>query len=168
MSQFVSQWLTWGVAENQNRPGEPPDFTLETRKQATSRTTKRAFRGFGRTVPARSEVSSRDNSTRAAVSLEVATVAAMLLDEFAHAGLIVQVHVSGWGRDLLFVSDDVPESKINGRPEVVYRAHDLKKLARIPLDPPHLRNVQMVKEILGGAIEDVMESDTEVGHAEEG
>ena len=82
-------------------------------------------------------------------------VAAMGLDDFAQAGLIVQVRSEVLGTDVLFVSDNVPESKLEGRPEVVYRASELKKLARFPLDPRGLRTVHMVKEIYGGTIEDI-------------
>ena len=84
-----------------------------------------------------------------------ARVAAMRLDEFARAGLIVQVRSEVLGTEILFASDDVPESKLKDRPEVVYRAHELKKLARVPPDPQHLRTIQMVREIFGGTIRDV-------------
>ncbi len=101
-----------------------------------------------------------------------ARVAAMKLDDFARAGIIVQVRSEVLGVDVLFVSDNVPESKLKGRPEVVYRAYELKKLARVPPDPQHLRNVHMVKEIFGGTIRDVRdrtEKDikVEVSHAAE-
>lgn len=100
-------------------------------------------------------------------------VAAMKLDDFAQAGLIVLVRSEVLSTDVLFVSDNVPESKLEGRPEVVYRTHELKKLARVPPDPADLRNVHMVKEILGGTIEDVKnrsqeDHQGEVGHAAEG
>lgn len=87
--------------------------------------------------------------------LRLARVAAMKLDDFAQAGLIVQVFSDRLGTRALFVSDNVPESKLEGRPEVIYRASELKKLAKIPPDPEHLRDVHMVKEIFGGAIRDV-------------
>ena len=90
-------------------------------------------------------------------------VAAMKLDDFADAGLVVQVWSDVLGAEVLFVSNNVPEAKLKGRPEVVYRAHELKKLARIPPDPAHLRTVHMVKEILGGTIEGVKDR-TEEDH----
>ena len=86
---------------------------------------------------------------------EAGRVAGMKLDDFARAGLIVQVRSEVLDADVLFVSDNVPESKLRDRPEVVYRAHELKKLSRVPPDPSGLRTVHMVKEIYGGTIEDV-------------
>ncbi len=94
-------------------------------------------------------------SSPSVIGLDTKSIAAMPLDAFTTVGLIVQVHVSAWGRDVLFVSDDVPESEVTSYPQVIFRAHDLKKLARIPLDPQHLRNIQMVTEIFGGTIENV-------------
>ena len=82
-------------------------------------------------------------------------VAAMKLSDFARAGLIVEVWSEVVGADILFVSDNVHRSKLKGRSEVVYRARELKKLARLPPDPPHLRTVHMVKEIFGGTIQSV-------------
>ncbi len=79
-------------------------------------------------------------------------VAAMKLNDFARAGLVVKVESEVLGTELLLVSDNVPRSQLEGCTEVVYRARELKKLARLPPDPPQLRTVQMVKEILGGTI----------------
>ncbi len=86
---------------------------------------------------------------------EAEHVAGMKLSDFARAGLIVQVRSEVLETDVLFVSDNVPESRLRGRPEVVYRAHELKRLARVPPDPRGLRTVHMVKEIYGGTIQDV-------------
>ncbi|MCP3963419.1 MAG: hypothetical protein GY719_36750 [bacterium] len=85
----------------------------------------------------------------------------MSLDEFADAGLVVQVRSEVLECDVLFVSDDVPESTLEDRPEVIYRASELKKLARLPPEPAHLRDVHMVKEIFGGSISEVREADGE-------
>ena len=94
----------------------------------------------------------------------------MKLDDFSHAGLIVQVRSEVLDTEVLFVSDNVPESQLEGRQEVVYRAYELKKLARMPPDPAGLRTVHMVKEIYGGTIRDVTEKKDlpEVRHAAEG
>jgi hypothetical protein len=106
----------------------------------------------------------RNNPARlsAAAKPEAATlsgdrpVAAMTLNDFASAGLIVRVRSEILDADVLFVSDNVPGSILNG-PEVIYRAEELKKLARVPPDPQSLRNLQMVKEIIGGTIKNVRE-----------
>ena len=87
--------------------------------------------------------------------LDAGRVATMKLDEFGRAGLIVQVRSKVLDADVLFVSDNVPESKLEGRPEVIYRADELKRLARLPPDPEELRTVHMVKEIYGGTIQEV-------------
>ena len=86
-------------------------------------------------------------------------VAAMKLNDFARAGLIVEVWSEVLGADVVFVSDNVPRSKLEGRPEVVYRAKELKKLVRLPPDPRELRTLQMVKEIFGGTIQGIRRLD---------
>ena len=101
----------------------------------------------------------RDAPEESEPRTESERVAGMKLDDFARAGLIVQVRSQILGADVLFVSDNVPEAKLRDRSEVVYRAHELKKLARVPPDPMGLRTVHMVKEIYGGTIENVREKD---------
>jgi hypothetical protein len=84
----------------------------------------------------------------------------MPLNVFAKAGLIVQVWSEYLGCEVLFVSDNVPAAAVDGTGLSVYRAQELKKLARVPPDPKCLRNIQLVKEIIGGTIQDVREKDS--------
>ncbi len=154
MSQFVPRWSTWSP-EMVNQATDKTDKSLtensERPREGTAKADKRAFVSFGSSKPGGFD----ENQEAVSLPLSVDQVAGMKLDDFASAGLIVQVRSSVLAADVLFVSDNVPESKIEDRPEVVYRACELKKLARVPPDPRNLRTVHMVKEILGGTIQGV-------------
>ena len=82
-------------------------------------------------------------------------LAAMTLDAFASAGLIVEVHSDVLGRNVLFVSDNVHESALAGIDLPVYRASELRKLAILQPTPRALRCIHGVKAVFGGAISDV-------------
>ena len=85
---------------------------------------------------------------------EPAELPDMPLDDFAEAGLVVTVWSELLGRDVLFVSDDVPEDAIREMEGAVYRARELRKLQSIEPSARHLRTVHAVKEIFGGRIVD--------------
>ncbi len=94
----------------------------------------------------------------AAIPKQVAEeVALMRLGEFAEAGLVVKVSSSILGADVLFVSDNVPDSEIDGQGLTMYRAKELRKLVQIRPDPKELRKLQEIKRIFGGTILEVEE-----------
>lgn len=79
-------------------------------------------------------------------------IAEMPLEAFAEAGLIVTVWSDVLNREVLFVSDNVPNKAIEGRNLVVYRAADLANLAQARPTPGALRFVHEVKAVFGGTI----------------
>lgn len=87
------------------------------------------------------------------------TVAAMTLDDFAAAGLIVRVWSKLLGSEVLFVSDDVPDDALAGTDLPVYRTNELRKLAILRPPPRNLHRIHDVKTIFSGAIADVWPRD---------
>lgn len=79
-------------------------------------------------------------------------VAAMSLDRFARAGLVVRVHSDVLDADVLFVSDNVPQSVIwlEGLP--VYRASELRHLVELEPTPDLLRGAHAAKTLFGGSV----------------
>jgi hypothetical protein len=73
--------------------------------------------------------------------------AAMRVGEFARAGLVVKIHSGVLGTDVLFASDNVPDSEISDLGLAVYRAAEMRKLALWRPEPAGL--VHAVKEVLG-------------------
>ncbi len=86
-------------------------------------------------------------------------VAAMSLDEFAQAGLILRVRSAALDSQVLFVSDNVAESALADEELVVYRASELRKLAVLHPEPHTLRCLHEVKSIFNGVITDVRARD---------
>ncbi len=80
-------------------------------------------------------------------------IAAMPIDEFATAGLIVTVRSEALDCRVLFVSDNVPDEAIetNGLP--VYRVAELRKLAQLRPSPGTIRCLNEIKAVFGGTIE---------------
>ena len=95
-------------------------------------------------------------------------VAAMTLDTFAKAGLVVEIRSDVLGRNVLFVSDDVHERALADLDLPVYRASELRKLAILPPTPRALRCIHGVKAVFGGAITEVREGRRSPGSAEPG
>lgn len=81
-------------------------------------------------------------------------VEAMSLEQFAKAGLILHVRAAGLG-ELLFVSDDVPDSVLEDDRLPIYRAHELRKLAVLRPRPHSLKTIHEVKTIFQGTIEGI-------------
>ncbi len=86
-------------------------------------------------------------------------VAAMTLDEFARAGLIVRVWSNVLGCEVFFVSDNVPAAELKGIDLQIYRTADLRKLEHLRQRPRDLRKIHDVKNIFDGAITDVQPRD---------
>ncbi len=80
------------------------------------------------------------------------TATPLSLDQLAKAGLIVRVHSTVLGGDVLFVSDNVPEAIVQRQELPVYRAHELRKLAVLQPEPRALRRLHEVKRVFKGTI----------------
>lgn len=87
--------------------------------------------------------------TESRCSLEAADVLAMPLEEFARAGLAVEVCSEVLGEVVLLASDNALLDPSERRP--VYRAAELREL--LGLSPSDLRQVHRVKVIFGGTVE---------------
>ena len=86
-------------------------------------------------------------------------VAALHLEDFDRAGLIVRVHSELLGAPLLLVSDDVPGAALEDTDLPIYRS---AKLGNLALFQPHSRSVRWVGDLLTifqGAILDVRSCD---------
>lgn len=94
-------------------------------------------------------------------------VAAMRLDEFAQAGLVVRVWSEVLGCRVLFVSDNVRDTDLAGEAEPIYRAEELRKLAVLRPSPEQLRRVHEWKAAFQGTIENVEELSEPEGRTDE-
>lgn len=112
---------------------------------------REALESLGKTTPS----ALSDGRAEATPQSQAEEVALMGLDEFARAGLVVKVSSSIIGADVLFVSDNVPDSKISGDGLTVYRVNELRKLVQLRPNPEELRKLQEIKRIFGGTILDV-------------
>ena len=183
MSEFVRRWASWGAADAAHgSTSEPapsrPAIELEAQCEPTDKTDKMppgtpdgpkaGVQPTDKTdkIHSVSSVSSLPARSGDFPAHPIATpgsgrgptpedVEAMALDEFARAGLIVQVEVPRFGSDVLFVSDDVPEVEVENRGLTVYRAAELRKLYRWQPKPHDLRVIHDVKTILGQTITSV-------------
>lgn len=90
---------------------------------------------------------------------EDARIAAMTLDDFAEAGLVVRIRSRILGALVLFVSDDVPDTALAALESPIYRVAELRKLAILRSGPRALRCIHDVKTIFDGVITDVRSSD---------
>ena len=79
----------------------------------------------------------------------------MTLDDFATAGLVAEVYSEILGQAVLFVSDNVPDHRIDARGRAVYRASELRKLESLRPSPSHLKSIHAVKDIFGGSVVEV-------------
>ncbi len=84
-------------------------------------------------------------------SLLTAEVCAMRLEEFARAGLVVEVWSSVLDEAVVFASDDARVDP--GELRTVYRAHELRVLLGLTT-PRELRRVHEVKRLFRGSITD--------------
>ncbi len=92
----------------------------------------------------------RSRPARSATEAQEDLVAAMGLEEFARAGLIVRVHSRILGRDVLFVSDGITNAEIQEQELPVYRAADMRKLAILKPNPRHLRWLHEIRDVFQG------------------
>ena len=92
--------------------------------------------------------------------LEREAVAALSLEELSRAGLIIRVYSTVLGREVLFVSDNVPDEIVEQQALPVYRADELRKLAILRPEPHSLRRLHEVKEVFRGTIEAVEDRST--------
>jgi TubC N-terminal docking domain len=84
-------------------------------------------------------------------SLLVAEVCAMPLEEFARAGLVVEVWSRVLGEAVVFASDNARLDPGELRP--VYRAHELRVLLGLSA-PGELRRIHEVKRMFRGTVTD--------------
>jgi hypothetical protein len=84
-------------------------------------------------------------------SLLVAEVCAMRLEDFARAGLVVEVRSEVLGEVVIFASDNARVDP--GELRAVYRAHELQVLLALR-DAHELRSVHAAKKIFRGVITD--------------
>ena len=82
-------------------------------------------------------------------------IASMTLDEFAHAGLVVRMRSGLLNRDVLFVSDNVPESALSSNNLPTYRACELRSLAILRPRSRTLQSIHQLTSLFHGAITDV-------------
>lgn len=166
MSAFESRWATWtdhkAIDHADSETDKRPEDELETGNQPTAKTAKRVFGSFG---SAQNPQSRRLFEVTEERDLATATppmpdpIAAMSLDEFATAGLVLLVESRLVGGRVLFVSDDVPDEKIGDEHLPAYRAWELKKLLAYPLNPKTLRTLNVAKTIFRaeGATVEILE-----------
>lgn len=88
-------------------------------------------------------------------ALPLAHIAQMPLDEFAHAGLIVEIWSDVLGSKVLLVSDNVKDAEIDAAGLPTYRASEMQKLAVLRPEPWTLRQIHEVKTLFNGSISDV-------------
>lgn len=82
-------------------------------------------------------------------SLAVSDVAAMRLDEFAEAGLVLRVRSDALDEVVLFASNNATVDA--HEPCIVYRARELVGL--LDLDRSSLKQVHMIKKMFRGTVE---------------
>ena len=92
--------------------------------------------------------------------LEREAVAALSLEELSRAGLIIRVYSTVLGREVLFVSDNVPDEIVERQALPVYRTDELRKLAILRPAPHSLRRLHEVKEVFRGTIEAIEDRST--------
>jgi hypothetical protein len=90
-------------------------------------------------------------------SLLTAEVCAMRLEEFARAGLVVEVWSSVLDEAVVFASDDARVDP--GELRTVYRAHELQVLLGL-MTPRELRRVHEAKRLFRGTITDASPAGT--------
>ena len=159
MSKFVPRWSQWSVAEEALGRNADPEMA----KQRTCKTCKSPFEGFAGgqgghsgEFTTGSELDSAP-SVRSSVDLDHAQVESMDLATFAEAGLIVFVRSGVLDREVIFVSDDVPDAALAGNSRPAFRASELRKLAILRPAPSTLQVIHEVKAIFNGVIVDVRE-----------
>jgi hypothetical protein len=84
-------------------------------------------------------------------SLLAAEVRALQLEDFALAGLVIEIRSDVLGETVIFASDDARVDPRELRP--VYRARELRVLLGLT-DPRELRRIHEVKRIFRGTITD--------------
>jgi hypothetical protein len=84
-------------------------------------------------------------------SLLTAEVCAMRLEDFARAGLVVEVWSTVLDEAVMFASDDALVDP--GEPRTVYRAHELRVLLGLTT-PRELRRIHEVKKMFRGTVAD--------------
>jgi hypothetical protein len=130
----------WDAGSDQSDGGGE----LETGSQGTSKTSRSPFAGFAGPLGERC----KDLGSAGAA------VAAMDLETFSQAGLIVRVRSKVLGTTVLFVSNNVPEAALAETIFPVYRASELRKLATLKPAPRSLQTIHDAKTIFEGVITD--------------
>jgi len=148
MNDFVSRWTEWETVEKAKQATDKTDESRKLQadmpKQRTDRTDE---------SPSVSSVSRKPDLT----APDHDEVASMTLTAFAQAGLIVIVHSEVFGAEVLFASDNVAEDALVDYDMPIYRAEELKKLARLGPGPRELLRLHIVKDIFQGSITGVEE-----------
>ena len=85
-------------------------------------------------------------------------VAAMGIERFARAGLIIQVTSEVLGCDVLFASDDVPQRALQHQGLVVYHAEELRRIRQLPASPSEVMIIHALKRVFGGKVSDLREA----------
>ena len=80
----------------------------------------------------------------------------MTLDDFATAGLVVEIYSEILGQDVLFVSDNVADEDIEAEGRVTYRAAELRKLESMRPSADGLKSIHTVKDIFGGSVVEIV------------
>ena len=154
MKQFVPSWSRWGSAEEgRSEAAKAGQRACKTRKSPSA--------GFAGSLEAPSELPaasgeeadevarSGQNSERPRDQIE-----SMSIEAFAQAGLILRVRLNGTGREVLFVSDNVPDAALSHRRLPTFRARELANLATLRPEPRNLRSIDEVKRLFSGDIQD--------------
>ena len=94
------------------------------------------------------------------------SVAAMTLGDFATAGLIVEIYSEALGIEVLLVSDNVREERLESETRPIYRAGEMRNLALLRPGPSSLRQIHEVKMVFGGTITGVEPAEEIGGHDE--
>jgi len=144
--------------------GEDP----ETGHQGTGKTSRKTSEGVAGAQAGHSQVlpapvqateASSEPSEASVGRQRTPCVEEMTLEDFAQAGLIVEVNSAVLGSRVLFVSDNVPDSRLAEAELPIYRAAELRRLAVLKPEPRTLRSLHEVKTIFEGAISDVRPND---------
>ena len=158
MSEFIPRWSHQTQATRQERSqGRANQRTGKTDRTGPNRNNfyveRQAAGGTGGTAVSNlaGQATGKTSDTPSDVP-SVPEVGDMPLHEFAEAGLVLSVWSDVVETEIIFVSDDVPNSALEGRRGVAYRASELSHLSQLDLDRETLAFVHGIKNIFGGVV----------------